>query len=516
MSESSEPSEHIIETEDKQINETFYIKQVNKTYKLAISFNSEYITLNISEINKFMLSYEIILSLKEIKEKHDTFSKINSLQEFFDIIKDNIDKKGIFINKQSENLIRFEFKKNSIIFELTKEQINLTKLLENINIMNDKNNKKISDFENKLDRIYNENKYMKNEIDELKRTNENLVKNINNLKEEIKNINKNILEFNNNKIQDLNERFIKKEKMKKKEEIKIKEEILKLTKDNQEIKKMSYGLNSNKDNLKLESLEKNINRFIMNKKEKERQKNYWKNLNTNINNNNIFSEEKRNSKINIIKNYQENSKDSDSEINEQSIWKQKYKLLNKKKNNKYYSNNFTTNIPLAPNRNLNKTPQKTFLDTLNINVKEFNDKNMKKNILPPIFIAKNNEKQNQMLYTQKDFYSKKNDLINKIEQENKNKIMRYTYSEDKIFSKDDNKINNKLILFSKKNLFDDMEKKSNDKRLSLEKVKLKMEADDEIKNLDNKNEKEKKNFQFHCLKTADNSKMKFFDFCYLS
>ena len=64
------------------------------------------------------------------------------------------------------------------------------------------------------------------------------------------------MEFNNNKIQYLKERFIEKEKMKKDKEIKRSEELSKLK--------------SQKDNLRLESLEKNINRFIINKDEKER------------------------------------------------------------------------------------------------------------------------------------------------------------------------------------------------------------------------------------------------------
>ena len=107
---------------------------------------------------------------------------------------------------------------------------------------------------------------MKNEIDELKKANDILVNAIKKLKEKINNI----MEFNNNKIQYLKERFIEKEKMKKDEEIKRSEEISKLK--------------SQKDNLRLESLEKNINIYIINKDEKERKKNYINNLNTNINN----------------------------------------------------------------------------------------------------------------------------------------------------------------------------------------------------------------------------------------
>ena len=498
--------EDIIETKVEKINEALYINRVFKNYKLTIALNSEDITLNISEINKFMQSYEIKLNLEQIKEKHDTFSHINSLQEFFDIIKNNIEKKGILINKPSENLIHFEFKKNSIIFELTKEKINnLSKLLENINISHDKYNMKISSLENKLVNIYNENRYMKNEIDELKKANDILVNAIKKLKEKINNI----MEFNNNKIQYLKERFIEKEKMKKDEEIKRSEEISKLK--------------SQKDNLRLESLEKNINRFIINKDEKERQKNYINNLNTNINN--IYINEKENSEIkNIIKG-QENSKDNVSELNQKSNLRQKYKLLKLKNKDKYYNNN-KTNIPITPEKNLNKIPHKTNIDYFDINLKEFNDKNKKKNIFPPINIAKSKEKQNQMMNTQKYFYIKKENLIDKEEQGNRNEIKRHTYSENKILPKEDNKIYKKQVLLSKKNLFDDIKKKTNDKRFSLKKIKLKMDEGDEIKNFpritifeknfDDKNKEEANNSPIHFSRTVTNSKKKDFDFCYLS
>ena len=495
-------TDFIIETEVKQINETFYINQVNKNYKLTITLNSDNITLNISELNKFMQSYEIKLNLEQIKEKHDIFSHINSLQDFFDIIKNNIEKKGILINKPSENLIHFEFKKNSIFFELTKVIINnLSKVLENINILNDKYNTRISSLENKLVNIYNENRYMKNEIDELKKTNDILVNNIKTLKEEIKNKKeiKNRMEFNNNKIQYLKERFIKKQKMKKDEEIKRSEEISKLK--------------SQKDNLILESLKKNLNIFITNKDEKESQKNYMENLNTNINNINTKVKEK--SKIKIIKKNQEYSKDNDSELNEQ--------LVKIKKNDKYFKYNYKTNIPVTNKRNLNKIPHKIILDSFDININEFNDKNKKKNIFPPIFITNNIDKENQILNTQRNFYTKKNDLIHKEELENTNKIMRYTYSENKIFSKDDNKGDLKSV--SKKILFDDKKVKSNNKRINFEKIKLKTDKDDEInnfqrftilgRNLDTKNDEVKKNSLIHRPKTPNNLKEIDCDICIL-
>ena len=407
------------ETKDKEIKKVFYINQSAKIYQLTIIINSNEITLNISNMNKFMQSYQITLNLNQIKEKHDTFSNIKSSQEFLDKIKDSIEKKEIIINKKYDNLISIEFKKNKIIFELIKERIELDKLVENINIMKDKYNMKISDIETKFNGIYNENKNMKNEIDELNRANEILVKRIKKLKEKVKNIKgiKNIIEENNKKIKDLNEKFIKQEKV----EIKQNEEILKLSKDIQEIKKIIYEIKIKKDLLRLESLEKNINRININRNEKESLNNYTKDLYSNINN--IEFEEKKKIKINNMKEFKENSKGSDSELNEHSILEQKYKLLKLKDNKKYYNNNFRTNTRLTFERNFNKTPQKGFRDILDINL----NRNMQKNMLPPINTKSNSiKKQNKMFITQKEFYPKKENLIEEAH-ENINETIRNTF-----------------------------------------------------------------------------------------
>jgi len=408
--------EDIMETE---IKETFYLNQANKNYKLIMVLNSKNITLNISNMNKFMQSYQITLNLEQLKEKHETFSNIKSLQEFFDKIKDSIEKKEIIINKKYDNLISIEFKKNKIFFELIKERIDLDKLVENINIMKDKYNMKISDIETKFNGIYNENKNMKNEIDELNRANEILVKRIKKLKEKVKNIKgiKNIIEEKKKKIKDLNEKFIKQEKV----EIKQNEEILKLSKDIQEIKKIIYEIKIKKDLLRLESLEKNINRININRNEKESLNNYTKDLYSNINN--IEFEEKKKIKINNMKEFKENSKGSDSELNEHSILEQKYKLLKLKDNKKYYNNNFRTNTRLTFERNFNKTPQKGFRDILDINL----NRNMQKNMLPPINTKSNSiKKQNKMFITQKEFYPKKENLIEEAH-ENINETIRNTF-----------------------------------------------------------------------------------------
>ena len=411
------------ETKDKEIKKVFYINQSAKIYQLTIILNSNEITLNISNMNKFMQSYQITLNLNQIKEKHDTFSNIKSSQEFLDKIKDSIEKKEIIINKKYDNLISFEFKKNKIIFELIKERIELDKLVENINIMKDKYNMKISDIETKFNGIYNENKNMKNEIDELKKKNKIFLEENKKLKEKINLLKgiRNVMEAKNNKIRDLKDKLFLKEKKKKYEEIKQNEEILKLNKDIQEIKKMFTETKIKKDLLRLESLEKNINRININRNEKESLNNYTKDLYSNINN--IEFEEKKKIKINNMKEFKENSKGSDSELNEHSILEQKYKLLKLKDNKKYYNNNFRTNTRLTFERNFNKTPQKGFRDILDINL----NRNMQKNMLPPINTKSNSiKKQNKMFITQKEFYQKKENLIEEAH-ENINETIRNTF-----------------------------------------------------------------------------------------
>ena len=85
-----------IETEDEPIKEIFDIKQADKNYKLIILLYLDYISIEISDINKFMQTYEIIkLNLEAIKNKHISFSKFSSLQEFRDTPKDSIDNETI-------------------------------------------------------------------------------------------------------------------------------------------------------------------------------------------------------------------------------------------------------------------------------------------------------------------------------------------------------------------------------------------------------------------------------------
>ena len=132
---------------ETELKETFDYKIEDKNYKLILILNSDYISLNVSDSNKFMQSYEINLNLDSIKKKAIIFSKLNSLVEFLDIIKDCLEKKEIIISKLYGHKILFEFKKHSVSFELTKKYINVEELVENLNIKFEKINKKLYELE---------------------------------------------------------------------------------------------------------------------------------------------------------------------------------------------------------------------------------------------------------------------------------------------------------------------------------------------------------------------------------
>lgn len=138
-----------------------YVKKGDKTYKITIILHLDYISLNISELYKLSQTYVIKLNLKQIKAKHISFSKILSLEEFKNIVIDNIDKKAINITKISEYIIRFELTKYSVHFGLTKKKISNNEILENINIRMEKYEQKLFELE-----II---KKLKQEIDEIKK-----------------------------------------------------------------------------------------------------------------------------------------------------------------------------------------------------------------------------------------------------------------------------------------------------------------------------------------------------------
>ena len=184
-----------IETEDEPIKEIFDIKQADKNYKLIILLYLDYISIEISDINKFMQTYEIIkLNLEAIKNKHISFSKFSSLQEFRDILKDSIDDETITISKTSKNIIRFELKKFSVFFELIKKRISSEEIIENLSIEMEKFNQKLSEFEitrkmkdemdEKIKNDNEENKKLREEIKYIKEDNIIKRKELLNLKQE--------------------------------------------------------------------------------------------------------------------------------------------------------------------------------------------------------------------------------------------------------------------------------------------------------------------------------------------
>ena len=176
-----------IKIEDEPKN--FYFQKAGKIYKITIFLLTDNISLIISETNKFSQIYGIKLNLKQIKAKHISFSKLLSLQEFIKIVKDNNEQKAINITKISEYIIRFELTKYSVYFGLTKKEISNDKILENINIIKEKYEQKLSES--------NKTKKLIQEIDEIKKTNKILIEENEKLKEIIFLEEKNKKEANN-------------------------------------------------------------------------------------------------------------------------------------------------------------------------------------------------------------------------------------------------------------------------------------------------------------------------------
>jgi len=220
-----------IKIEDEPKN--FYFQKAGKIYKITILLLTDNISLIISETNKFSQIYGIKLNLKQIKAKHISFSKLLSLQEFIKIVKDNNEQKAINITKKSEYIIRFELTKYSVYFGLTKKEISNDKILENINIIKEKYEQKLSES--------NKTKKLIQEIDEIKKTNKILIeeneklmeeknkkeannkdKEILELKQELEEIKNFIEKFKNNEVEPIWAKTISfKEKFEKKNKLDI-------------------------------------------------------------------------------------------------------------------------------------------------------------------------------------------------------------------------------------------------------------------------------------------------------
>ena len=184
----------------------FYVEIGDKIYEIAIIIDSDYICINIYEVNKFSQIYGIKLNLKQIKAKHISFSQLLSLQEFRKIVVDSINKKTINITKISEYIIRFELTKYCVNFGLTKKKISDNEIFKNINIRMEKYEQKLLEFE-----II---KKLKHETDEIKK----------------------ICEILNVEIKKLKKENIEKEKEKEKEINYNNEELLEFKQEMKEIK----------------------------------------------------------------------------------------------------------------------------------------------------------------------------------------------------------------------------------------------------------------------------------------
>ena len=174
------------EKESEPIKEIFYIQQEEKKYGLIVVLSSYFMYLELSDIIEFKQSYEIKLNLELIKKEHKTFSEINSLEEFKKILQDSIEKKEVIITKTSEQIIRFELKKNSIFFELKKKKNNIEGLINNLYIEISKNIEISSELNKKYNKASVNNKILKEEMNMIQKNNEILFKENKKLKDEIK------------------------------------------------------------------------------------------------------------------------------------------------------------------------------------------------------------------------------------------------------------------------------------------------------------------------------------------
>ena len=218
------------EKESESIKEIFYIQQEEKKYGLIVVLSSYFMYLELSDIIEFKQSYEIKLNLELIKKEHKTFSEINSLEEFKKILQDSIEKKEVIITKTSEQIIRFELKKNSIFFELKKKKNNIEGLINNLYIEISKNIEISSELNKKYNEASVNNKILKEEMNMIKKNNEILFQENKKLKDEIKLMKQNekLKEYYYNTIKDLYNTI--------KDEIKRQEEINQY--ENEKIKKL--------------------------------------------------------------------------------------------------------------------------------------------------------------------------------------------------------------------------------------------------------------------------------------
>ena len=148
------------------ISKKIEINENNGKQKLNIIIEKDYIFFKILYQDPILNEYSCKYSLNEIKSLHKMFSSISSFNEFFDYINDlsinnriSIQKKEgfIIINLEAEYL----FKKYNIQMKLFKEKLDIE--LNFINVF-----KQLTGLKNLIKTIYNENKILKEELEQKK------------------------------------------------------------------------------------------------------------------------------------------------------------------------------------------------------------------------------------------------------------------------------------------------------------------------------------------------------------
>ena len=181
----------------EQFSESIEIKQETNNYKLNIDVFNENITLNIIEEKEFMEEYETKLTLDNIRQIHKTFSVLESLTEFIELIKDSINNKKLSIIKIDETKLAIELTTQYLIktikikIDLIKKEINFEliakKLFEKISVLNEN----YKSLETNYNNILEENRNIKEENARIKERLEVLENKINISKNEINEQNNN-------------------------------------------------------------------------------------------------------------------------------------------------------------------------------------------------------------------------------------------------------------------------------------------------------------------------------------
>ena len=177
----------------QEITESLNIEQDNKKYILIIKIQGEEMSLVLSEPEVIgNPTFIKKMTLKEIKEKetHNLFLGLNSCNEFSDYIKALVERKKLSIIKKDENYcitfnVEYLFKNHTVEFFLSPEKKNTDEIIKDLCKEVNCLKEKIKILENK-NTNGDENKELKNIIDNLKKDNENLGREVKNLKEEKK------------------------------------------------------------------------------------------------------------------------------------------------------------------------------------------------------------------------------------------------------------------------------------------------------------------------------------------